>query len=335
MKSINKATLTNILMIGLIVIIIILGYVLVDNKKTNATGVNSQIVATSSFGNITKTDLIKSGGVSLQEVYQRVIKQEKEVIDDILIQKEAEKNNMQKVDFLNKYVGNRGTVSSLDIDKEYEKIIKKYPNVTKEQVKNKLNSDQFLYYKQLLVKDLKRKYDLKLSLNDLTKVTVQKNKFHDISFGAKNAAIQVAVFSDYQCSHCKTFHEELEKRMQQYPNHIRVQYHHFPIINAFSKNLAIYGYCMNDQGRYKEYSEFVYNNQGKLNYNNLTTNLATISHDNIKLTSCLKSSMPTLALDKDIEQATSLNVNSTPKVIVNGYVSTLMDLDAELKKINR
>ncbi len=335
MKAINKSQIINIIMISLIVVIIILGYVLIDNKSLDETNSNSKIVATTNFSEITKANVIEAGGISLQEAYQKVYKLEKEIIHDFLIEKEAKKNNMSKIEFLNKYSKSRTAVSNEDINKEYERVVKKFPNVTLDQVRNKLKSDQYNIHKSFLVKELQTKYDLKIKLDTLKKISIKKNNYQDIRFGSNNAPIKLAVFSDYQCSHCKTFHQELEKRIKKFPNLIQVQYHHFPVINAFSKNLAIYGYCMHEQDKFKDFSDLVYENQGNLNYDNLMLKLSPLNYNSKKLASCLKSPMPNLALEHDTNEATNLNINSTPKVIMNGYVSTLMDLDNEIKKVAR
>ena len=92
---------------------------------------------------------------------------------------------------------------------------------------------------------------------------------------------------------------------------------------------------MNKQDKYLEYSDLVYKYQDILNYNNLLTTLSSLNYDKTKLQSCLKSSMPNMALNQDLSEVQKLNISSTPKILINGYVGNLADLDNEIKKVIR
>ena len=335
MKKLNREQISNIVIISLIAVSIILGYLVVDNKQGTPNSTLSSVIATTTFKTISYSDLVTAGGVALQEVYKQKDKIENEVIYDFLIEEEAKKNNMNKVEFLNKYTSMRIKISDASLNEEFEKVKINYPSVTIDQVRNKLRSDQYILYKNELVKELAKKYELKITLPTIEKVLLDKNQYQEIRFGASSAAINLVVFSDYKCKHCKTFHNELKERMKQHPDKINVEYRHFPIMGSFSKNLALYGYCMNKQEKYLEYSDLVYKYQDILNYNNLLTTLSSLNYDKTKLQSCLKSSMPNMALNQDLSEVQKLNISSTPKILINGYVGNLADLDNEIEKVIR
>jgi protein-disulfide isomerase len=179
---------------------------------------------------------------------------------------------------------------------------------------------------------LVQKYNVTIELDPLTKLDIAKNKFQHIVFGQQSAPLNVTVFSDFQCSHCKIFHMYLEDVQKEFPNLVQVNYRHYPVINSFSKKLALYGYCMNKQNKYKEFSELVYTQQGKLNEQNLDMMLSPIGYNQSSLNTCLTSSVPSQALASDVGEGRKINVRATPTIIINGFVGSQDDLNLEIKK---
>lgn len=331
-KSI-KSQLGIIAVMTLITATLIGGYIAIDNKSTTPTNSKKRVVATTSFGSITYNDLVEKGGVELQTAFKTVNKTKEAIIHDFILEEEAKKSNLSKEALIETYHRkHRVAISEADVEKEYTHIKEKYPTVTRGQVKNKLESDQFYMNKKKLIDELVQKYNVTIELDPLTKLDIAKNQFQHIVFGQQSAPLNVTVFSDFQCSHCKSFHMYLEDVQKEFPNLVQVNYRHFPVINRFSEKLALYGYCMNKQNKYKEFSELVYTQQGKLNDQNLDMMLSPIRYNQSSLNTCLTSSVPSQALASDVGEGRKINVRATPTIIINGFVGSQDDLNLEIKK---
>ena len=81
--------------------------------------------------------------------------------------------------------------------------------------------------------------------------------------GSKDAPITMIEFGDYQCFYCNKFYHEIEPDiMKNYINtgKVRMVFKDFTIIGQDSVNAAHASHCAQEQGKFWEYHDALYNN---------------------------------------------------------------------------
>ena len=142
----------------------------------------------------------------------------------------------------------------------------------------------------------------------------------DPASGAATAPVTVIMFSDFQCSACAATHPVLKKVIEQFPGKVRFVVRDFPLEsiheNAFIAARA--AGAANAQGKFFEYSEILYKNQGSLDATSLKKYAAQIGLNAAQFDIDFNAEKTTAEIRKDIADGEAYGINSTPTVFVNG-----------------
>jgi protein-disulfide isomerase len=87
------------------------------------------------------------------------------------------------------------------------------------------------------------------------------------SLGSASAPVTIVEFSDFQCGFCKRFWAEtLPKLKEAYidTGKARFVYRHFAILGKHSEQAALASECASEQGKFWEYHDQLFKNQGGL-----------------------------------------------------------------------
>lgn len=150
------------------------------------------------------------------------------------------------------------------------------------------------------------------------------------TLGLKTAPITIVEFSDFQCPHCRLAAMQLNTILNRYPNKVRVVFRNFPLdqscnshmprpMHEYACEAARVAYCANQQGKFKEVFESIYENQTKLAPGKSAELAKEEGVDPQKLEACVKSPETQLAIQTDIEEGTRLGIEATPTFFVNGH----------------
>ncbi|RAP28329.1 hypothetical protein DID76_04605 [Candidatus Marinamargulisbacteria bacterium SCGC AG-414-C22] len=317
----------------LILVTSLLGYYAVKNSSQTTSSVPSDIVANTSFGPILNSDVEALGGVALQAELQKINMLKRNIISEILIEKEARNSNLSVEEYFKKKIGSKVFVSDIDVNEEYEKIIKQYPKATRDQVRKKLQYDKTRAIQSKIVEELFVKYEVEMLATKTLKINIPKNSEHAIEFGSKTAPLHVTVFSDYLCLGCKNFHEKFEKKWKAHKDLLYVQFRHYPHRNKLSKRLAEYSICMDKQDKFMEFSDIIYSNQRQLSIENLSATIQPIDYNKKTLLKCIGSGKGLRAVDIDLNEAHKYKLSSTPTIILNGVAANFEELNRQIDAI--
>lgn len=86
--------------------------------------------------------------------------------------------------------------------------------------------------------------------------------------GSDSAAINLIEFGDYQCPFCKRFFDQTEPQLiKEYVDTGKARFYFLDvsIVGDDSKTLGQGAWCADEQGKYYEYHDYMYSNQGKEN----------------------------------------------------------------------
>ncbi len=142
------------------------------------------------------------------------------------------------------------------------------------------------------------------------------------ALGSGSAPVTIVEFSDFQCGFCRRFWAEtLPKLKQTYIDEgkVRFIYRHFAILGKHSEQAALAAECAAEQGKFWEYHDQLFKNQGGLAFTE--TKLRRYARD-IGLTpgifgTCLGTGKYREKVEGETTAAANLGGRGTPFFIVN------------------
>ena len=159
----------------------------------------------------------------------------------------------------------------------------------------------------------------------------------DPANGPATAPVTVIMFSDFQCSACAATHPALKKVIEQFPGKVRFVVRDFPLEsiheNAFAAARA--ASAANAQGKFFEYSEILYKNQGALDAASLKKYAAQIGLNVAQFDIDSNAEKTAAEIRKDIADGESYGINSTPTIFINGRRVRRLSVDGFVQAIQK
>ena len=142
--------------------------------------------------------------------------------------------------------------------------------------------------------------------------------------GSKDAPITMIEFGDYQCFYCNKFYHEIEPDiMKNYINtgKVRMVFKDFTIIGQDSVNAAHASHCAQEQGKFWEYHDALYNNwagenTGWASSDNLLKFAKQIGLDGNAFSQCMAQSKYISTVQGSLSDAKDLGLTGTPDFFI-------------------
>lgn len=273
-------------------------YKIVMGKDVNAPNLlATDVLATVNNKPITVKNYNEKAGQTLYEMRMGVYEKTYNYLDTIIFTEatgiEAKKADLSPSDLIAREVTNKMKDFS---DEEREK----------------LEAD----FRQSLIK----KYNIKFLLKEPAPFVHKISVDDDPSQGSAAAPVTIVMFSDFQCPACSATHPVLKQVIAQYGNKIRFVVRDYPLIqvhqNAFQAAQA--ANAAHAQGKFFEYIELLYNNQGSLDTANLKRFAAEVGLNQKQFETDLTGGKFADEVKKDMADGDEYGVTSTPTIFVNG-----------------
>lgn len=144
------------------------------------------------------------------------------------------------------------------------------------------------------------------------------------TYGSPQAQVLVEEFADYQCPACGSAYPVLKKLKEKYGERVQWKYYNFPLISIhpYAFNAALAAECANDQGKFWEYHNKLYENQTKLAKSNLYSYAADLGLNEDTFKACVQSRAKASLIQEDMALGESRKVDSTPTIFINGVLLT-------------
>jgi protein-disulfide isomerase len=139
--------------------------------------------------------------------------------------------------------------------------------------------------------------------------------------GDADAVVTIVEFSDFQCPHCKTFHEQIFPALRRlYGDDVRWIFvnRFFPGGHPFAEEAAIGGECAARQGKFWEYADYVFANQERLGDGIVRDAAGEVGLDEGSYAQCLSRRETASEVAADQAEAARIGVDGTPYFLVNG-----------------
>lgn len=145
--------------------------------------------------------------------------------------------------------------------------------------------------------------------------------------GARDARLQLVVFSDFQCGFCREEARSLRENLpREFPGQYRLVFRDLPLeqIHPWAKAAAIAGRCAFRQGDelFWKYHDWVFDKQQELKPENFRLKALEWARnsgvDEAAFTACLDSPQAASEVASSIAEARAMRIQSTPTLFVNG-----------------
>lgn len=162
---------------------------------------------------------------------------------------------------------------SFDTKEALNQHIKDTHEKTKSESKKKTPVKKYLVYAVLVLVIIGFVYGVYLLVVNSQKVGAQNiNNFtlpsYSVVRGSDSANVTIVEFADFQCPVCKDFFDTSGQQiLQDYVNtgKAKVYFVNFAFLGQDSFTLAQGSWCANEQGKFYEYYDYIYTNQGTEN----------------------------------------------------------------------
>lgn len=156
------------------------------------------------------------------------------------------------------------------------------------------------------------------------------------AIGDPNAKVKIEVYEDFQCPACKEFTNSVEKQLLQSPyisgGQVYYEFIHYPFIDSGSitkesHQAANASMCALEQGRFWDYHDILFANQGAENSGAFTdkrlqTFAQSLGLDVTAFNKCFNANKYSAEIESNFQKGVAAKVDSTPTVFLNGQVVT-------------
>ena len=157
------------------------------------------------------------------------------------------------------------------------------------------------------------------------------------ALGPEDAALEMVVFSDFECPYCRRFNDSLDAVREEYSDRIRLVFRHYPLrsIHPLAQKAAEASICARDQGKFWEYHDALWTDQD-LGTEVLEQHARLLGLDSDEFSDCLNSGRHYGTVQVDFETAMMLGQTGTPAVFLNGrHVGGYLPAEALKRQVDR
>jgi protein-disulfide isomerase len=295
-------------------------------QPENAARVGNRTITTKELDDRWRSDDPASQADATQKLYEGRRAALDAIIADMLLTEAAKKKNMTAEAYELDEVGKRvKPVTDAEVVSFFQANANQMQGrpleVMAPAINRYLTEQRRVEARQALIAELRKAGPEVRVLIDAPRRDVQVEST-DPSLGRASAPVTLIEFSDFQCPFCQRVAPTLKKLRETYGDKVRIVWKDFPLTQihpqAFKAGEA--AHCAGDQGKYWEYHDRLFANQGQLQPDELKQHATALGLDAAAFNACLDSSKYGERVRDGVAQGTRLGVNSTPTIYINGRV---------------
>jgi protein-disulfide isomerase len=277
-----------------------------------------------------------------QEIYKLKHEHLEEIIDGILLRKEAEQKGITVQELINSVLSKGITVSDEEVDNYYKQNQARWVNWagTQEALRNQIRVYLQRQKARQEIRDnvnpLRDQYPVTVYLEEpplpFSKVSVGDSPV----LGPPNAAVTIVEFSDYLCPACRKAHDTAKKIREMYAGKIRWVFKDYPLErHEGAKKLAEAARCVGEQSKRKfwDFQDRLFASREKPDLGKLKEYTQQLGLDVDRFTQCFESGKYLAKVEQDIKAARESGVRATPTFIINGRLKPGMLPFEDFKQI--
>ena len=217
-----------------------------------------------------------------------------DMANDYLIVQAAQKQHLSVDEYVKKEFSGKNGVTDADARKWYDK--NKQPNAAPyDQIKAQLTE---MLNRQALLDRLRKTQTVKILL-DAKRVAVDSSGHPTL--GPKNAPITIVEFTDFQCPFCKSSEGTVKQLRAKYGDKVKLVHMDFPLaFHSHAVDAANAARCAEDQGKFWEFHDALFANQGKLAPADLKATAKSVGLNSTEFDGCLDKAKHQAAVKSDL-----------------------------------
>jgi protein-disulfide isomerase len=153
--------------------------------------------------------------------------------------------------------------------------------------------------------------------------------------GNPKARVMIVEFSDFQCPYCGQVEATLKSVLAKHEGTVALAFRDMPIsqIHPFAQGAAEAARCAAEQGKFWEYHDLLFADQGALDRNGLIAKAATLQLDPKQFETCISSEKYKSQVQQDNQEGMRAGVSGTPGFFINGVFISGAQPEAAFDKI--
>jgi protein-disulfide isomerase len=142
------------------------------------------------------------------------------------------------------------------------------------------------------------------------------------TLGPKNAPITIIEYADFGCPSCWYWYKTgvLNQLRAKYGDQIRFVWRDYAVITLLSPDAAEAGQCANDQGKFWEFHDAVYENQGNIEASDLQSYATAIGLNMSQFDQCVSSHRYRDRVNAEQTEAFTYGYNGAPFFLINNQL---------------
>ncbi|MFH1728209.1 MAG: thioredoxin domain-containing protein [Pseudomonadota bacterium] len=259
-----------------------------------------------------------------ERIYSMKIEALDEIINEKIIEKEAQAKNTTQEKLLEE-AANNIKVDQKELDEFYERFKNRLAG-TEEEKKERLTAifkrKKEREIKTQFIEELRKSHKIEILLTP-PPLPVADIKAEEYSpyIGKKDAPVEIIEFSEFKCPYCKKAAKTIKDVAAKFKDEVKVVFRHFPIPShkgAFEAAEA--SMCANDQGKFWEYHDVLFEGKGDFDKAMFVKIATDLKLDIKKFEACYDSHKHKANIEKDRTDGEKAGVSGTPGFFVNKKV---------------
>jgi protein-disulfide isomerase len=260
-----------------------------------------------------------------EELYRTKEQAINDFIEQRLLDAEAKKQGLPIEQLVEKSLGaESGEVTDKDIESflTSKGLSLNDPRIKKEDVRDYLRYRRRFDKRQAFVAKLRESANVKLLLQEPESPKLKVTADGYPAWGNPKAPVTIVEFSDFQCPFCSRAVPTLNQIKQTYgPDKVRIVFRDMPLpSHNRAEPAALASHCANEQGKFWEMHDKLFENQTKLEDADLKGYAKALGLDSAKFSECFDSKRYAGIIEKSKREAESLGIQATPSFVINGVL---------------
>jgi protein-disulfide isomerase len=174
--------------------------------------------------------------------------------------------------------------------------------------------------RQAYVQELRAKAGVTVYLQEPAGARVQVDSGKGFARGAKDAAVTIVEFSDFQCPYCQAVVATINQLMAQYAGKIKLIFRDFPIPNLhpLAPKAHEAARCAAEQDKFWEYHDLLFERSPRLSPAELKQYARELKLNGENFDKCFDAGKYQAAIASDVQDGMRLGASGTPTFFING-----------------
>ena len=249
------------------------------------------------------------------------------LIEERLLEREAQRRQVSVAELLRTEIEERvDPVTDAQIDAWYQQNkarVRQPKEAVSEQIRSYLWQQRAEPIRRQLIVGLRQEYGVKILFEPpRTEIDTTGSP----AKGPEDATVTMVEFSDFECPACKRLQGDFKRLKETYSDRVRFAFVQYPLtsIHPQAFKAAEAALCAEDQGKFWEMHDALFEHQRELGIDQLKTRATELELDVEAFNECLDSGVHADQVRADMRTGQEIGVNSTPSIFVNGRRVTLL-----------